>query len=112
MTSFTELRFSTPSGMQIATVFNDAQGNVTSEHGLAALLDELRRRKRLKTPPTLDTALTEAFFDLSAPTPSGLEALRENYLRDRNIANASGCSKCDQAAIYRKYAVMVNKTDD
>lgn len=112
MAAFIELRFSTPIGLQVATVFTDARGAVTSEHGLSALLDELRRRKKVKTPPTIDPAITEAFFDLSTPAVPRLEKLRERYLREQNAADARGCSKCDRAAIYRKYATMVNENSD
>jgi hypothetical protein len=109
MSSFLELHFSTPSGIRIATVFTDANGHVTSEHGLSSLLDELRRRKKVKTPPSLDPAVTKAFFDLSTPVSPKLEELRQNYLRERNSADSRGCSKCDRAAIYRKYVVKVNE---
>ena len=109
MASFLELRFSTPSGMQIATVFTDTDGNVTSEHGLVDLLEELRRRKKVKTPPTLDPEVADKFFDLTTPTSPNLEKLRQNYLREQAEANSQGCTKCTRSAIYRKYVAIINK---
>lgn len=109
MSSFTELRFSTPSGIQIATVFTDTNGLVTSEHGISSLLSELSRRKKVKTPPTLDPEIVNKFFDLITPVPPKLEELREKYLREQAEAENQGCTKCTRAAIYRKYVAIINK---
>lgn len=109
MVDFLELSFSTPKGVQIATVFKDLDGNVVSEHGLENLLDELKRRKKAKNPPTMDPEVIAQFFDFNSKTSKKMEELRKKYLIEKADSEASGCSKCDRAAIYRKYAAAANK---
>jgi hypothetical protein len=109
MASFIELNFYTPTGTKTATVFTDANGHVTSEHGLSALLTELKRRKNVKSSPTIDQTLTSVFFDMKTPISPNLEKLRKEYAVELKDADNRGCSKCDRAAIYRKYVTMVNK---